>query len=306
MKSLIVMGAGNIGKMVCEYVLPEMIEEYEEIYFFDSDEKKQGTYIDNYYILSIENLREKISRGNIGLSFVLATDYWRELYSICKEYGVDENIIAVYTGKSTVTGKYRRIGYGQDGEDFYLQEQFGMRKKGFYVDIGAHHPFRFSNTYWAYRHGWNGINIEPNERVMPLFNKARARDINLNCGIAEEEGVINYFKFSEGAYNTFDKAEFEGKRIPDEIVKVPVYRLETILEKHQVEHISFMNIDVEGLELSVLKSNNWDKWKPEYILIEQKNMTIDEIVKSDVYDFLMWHGYKCDWKSIRTVAYKLQ
>lgn len=56
------MGAGCIGKMVCEYVLPEVIEEYEEIYFFDNDEKKQGTYIDNYYILSIEDLWEKINR----------------------------------------------------------------------------------------------------------------------------------------------------------------------------------------------------------------------------------------------------
>lgn len=196
--------------------------------------------------------------------------------------------------------------YSQDGEEIYLAEKFGGLEKGFYVDIGAYHPYKFSNTYWAYKRGWNGINIEPNKNGYALLEKHRARDINLCCGVGEQSGNLDYYEFAEPAFNTFDKSEFEGKRIPDRVVNIPVYRLEEILEKHSVDKIQFMDIDVEGMELSVLKSNNWNKWKPEFILVEQKGMNIEELEKSEVYSFLKGHGYICEWKSLRTVIYKIK
>ena len=48
--------------------------------------------------------------------------------------------------------------YSQEGEDIILRNLFGNRKDGFYVDVGAHHPMRFSNTYFFYKLGWNGCN----------------------------------------------------------------------------------------------------------------------------------------------------
>jgi len=36
--------------------------------------------------------------------------------------------------------------YGKDGEDLVLNRLLGAQVKGFYVDVGAHHPVRFSNT----------------------------------------------------------------------------------------------------------------------------------------------------------------
>ena len=50
--------------------------------------------------------------------------------------------------------------YSQEGEDILLSRIFRNQKKGFYVDIGAHHPTRFSNTYYFYKLGWRGINID--------------------------------------------------------------------------------------------------------------------------------------------------
>ena len=52
--------------------------------------------------------------------------------------------------------------YAQEGEDLILYRMiYGKIDKGFYVDVGAHHPKRFSNTYFFYRKGWRGINVEP-------------------------------------------------------------------------------------------------------------------------------------------------
>ena len=58
--------------------------------------------------------------------------------------------------------------YSQEGEDMILRRIF-EEKNGFYVDVGAHHPRRFSNTYYFYKQGWTGISIEPNPQAAKAF-----------------------------------------------------------------------------------------------------------------------------------------
>ena len=57
--------------------------------------------------------------------------------------------------------KYLNCSYSQEGEDMVLARYLEGQKNGFYVDVGAHHPFRFSNTYHFYLKGWHGVNIDP-------------------------------------------------------------------------------------------------------------------------------------------------
>ena len=79
--------------------------------------------------------------------------------------------------------------YSQEGEDMVLERIFAGKKGGFYVDVGAHHPRRFSNTYFFYRKGWKGINIEPNPEAIHAFQSDRKRDTNLQCGISDRPGA---------------------------------------------------------------------------------------------------------------------
>ena len=58
-----------------------------------------------------------------------------------------------------------------------LYRIFEGRKTGFYVDIGCHHPFRFSNSYLFYKLGWRGICVDPLPGTKALFNKWRPEDI---------------------------------------------------------------------------------------------------------------------------------
>ena len=66
-----------------------------------------------------------------------------------------------------------------------LRRIFIGKLTGFYVDIGAHHPKRFSNTYIFYQRGWRGINIDAKPGTKEVFNKLRPRDINLEVPISE-------------------------------------------------------------------------------------------------------------------------
>jgi hypothetical protein len=93
---------------------------------------------------------------------------------------------------------------------------FGNRDPDFYVDVGAHHPRRFSNTQYFYRQGWRGINIEPNPDGHALLKLFRRKDININCGVSDQEGTLPYYQFDEPALNTLDRdtALRQSKKMP--------------------------------------------------------------------------------------------
>lgn len=154
--------------------------------------------------------------------------------------------------------------FSQSGEDMILRHLMNNKKSGFYVDIGAFHPKVFSNTYYFYKKGWRGINIEPNKEMWKLFGKSRKRDINLNVGVSSKKGSFSYINFKTPALNKFVK---KGGR------KVLCLPLSVILEKNlpRGKSIDFMSIDVEGMEMEVLRSNNWHKFCPKILVVEKRD-----------------------------------
>ena len=56
--------------------------------------------------------------------------------------------------------------FGQGAEDVLVRKLFPRTKKdGVYLDIGAYHPFKHSNTAWFWMKGWRGYNIDANGNV---------------------------------------------------------------------------------------------------------------------------------------------
>ncbi len=205
----------------------------------------------------------------------------------------------------SIKEKYALTIHSCDGEEVFLRQLFGKKDKGVYIDIGANHPFRFSNTWWAYSRGWRGINIEPDVINYELLQNIREDDININCGISNEEGKLTYYMFKESAANTFCAEEIETGRKTGVInsCNVPVRRLDTILQEYDVWKIDFVDIDVEGMELEVLESISWNKVNITCILVEQRNMNLQEVLESKVYEFLKDKGYMPVSKYNRTVIY---
>ena len=114
---------------------------------------------------------------------------------------ISRNIIQKIYNK--IFCKYINESYSQEGEDMILSRYFDGQLKGFYIDIGAHHPKRFSNTYIFYKRGWSGINIDAMPGSMYEFNKYRSRDINIESAISLEPSELTFNIFKEPALNTF-------------------------------------------------------------------------------------------------------
>lgn len=200
--------------------------------------------------------------------------------------------------------------YSQEGEDVILRRLF-EGKNGFYVDVGAHHPRRFSNTYYFYKQGWTGISIEPNPHAAKAFKSDRPRDINLCIGVSDTATILKYYYFDEPALNTFDSSVVKS-RLADTPYKVIGYeditvdRLDNILKKHLPtgQSINFLSVDVEGLDLAVLRSNDWNLFRPECVLAEALNMTLDDAMKSDLVFYMIAQGYVLFARTYNTLIFR--
>lgn len=192
--------------------------------------------------------------------------------------------------------EFTRLSFSQDGEDMVLASLLD-KTSGFYIDVGAHHPRRYSNTSYFYMQGWRGINIDATPGSMTLFNEQRERDINLELGVSDDEGSREFYIFQEGALNTFDRKLAEryqdiGNRL-SEVRKVKAKTLSSILDEHLPagQFIDFMNIDVELRDIHVLRSNNWDRYRPAFILIEDARFDTRKAEESEVFCFLRDQNY---------------
>lgn len=207
---------------------------------------------------------------------------------------------------------YYQKSWSQEGEDLILSRYFeNVKTNGFYVDVGAHHPLRFSNTYKFYKQGWHGINIDAMPGSMNLFDRLRSRDINLEKAVSDSKQMMTYYAFNEPALNGFSKelTEHRDGQANNKVIfkkNIETSTLEEILDQYMPkdQDIDFLSVDVEGLDFAVLKSNNWVKYSPDLILIEIFGSTLDELLNNEVTIFLRQFGYTIYAKSVNTVIFK--
>lgn len=205
---------------------------------------------------------------------------------------------------------YRQKCWGQEGEDLILARFFENKRNGFYIDIGAHHPQRFSNTNLFYKLGWSGINIDAMPGSMKKFNISRERDINIEKPVTNIKQTMTYYGFNEPALNGFSKEISDERNGKGDwkllfTTQIETERLEELLDKYLPldQKIDFLTIDVEGFDYEVLLSNNFKKYKPTLILVEIYSNYIDELYENEIAKLLYSEGYKLYAKTANTVFF---
>lgn len=208
--------------------------------------------------------------------------------------------------------RYGSMSWSQEGEDILLRKvlyELGYRDHHFYVDVGAHHPWKLSNTYYFYRRGWRGINIDAMPGSMDLFRSSRPRDINIEAAVAEVQTDLTFYIYKEAPCNTcspelVEERRSKGESEPIREVKVKSRTLRSIFEENKVtEPICFMSIDVEGLDLQVLRSNDFQVYRPHLILIETEPGPLEEACQSPAAIYLKKESYSAFAKTQRTMFF---
>jgi FkbM family methyltransferase len=212
--------------------------------------------------------------------------------------GVFLNLFGDKTQK--IDDSYNRS-YSQSGEDVIVNFIFQCLGIGnpSYIDIGANHPYLFNNTALLYQSGSRGINIEPNPELFELLQKIRKRDVNLNIGIAEEKGFLDYYLMSSPTMSTFsveerEKLEKETSINISRVINTKTDTLSNVLNDHTRGIFpDFLSLDVEGLEETILQSIDYGNNFPKVICIETLTYTENNTERKEqsMIDYLVDKGY---------------
>lgn len=188
------------------------------------------------------------------------------------------------------------ISYAQNFEDVLLNRIFKDQKRGFYIDIGAHHPIYDSVTKAFYEKGWTGINIEPVSKFFHLLENDRPNDINLNIAISDQKGELNFHELLDTGLSTFDgeMAEKLAQKDGFSLHEYPVAMktLADICRQYVNQPIDFLKIDVEGWEEKVILGNDWQNFRPKIILLEATIPNSPIKKETNISDFLASHNYQ--------------
>ena len=168
------------------------------------------------------------------------------------------------------------VSWSQGGEDLALLHALSGQQTGKYIDIGAHHPSRFSVTRHLYQLGWTGVNVDANQELIDIFNQVRARDKNI-CAAVGSEFEYQFTVFEETAISTLnpewrDKFVGQKNKIAREVT-LAGRKLRTILDDFEPEkRIDLLSIDAEGSDLQVLESLQFETLEksrfPRWLLLE--------------------------------------
>jgi len=192
--------------------------------------------------------------------------------------------------------------YAQAGEDMiidYLFNSLGIQKPS-YLDIGANQPVLCNNTYFFYRKGCTGVCVEPDPSLFSIIKKKRPHDIILNIGIGLNNDLSAVFYLFPGHLNTwstFSEEEAVSREnetgIKYKKIKVQLKTINSIVEEYFNPYPNFISIDVEGLDLDILRSLDFEKFKPEVICAETLSFgtTSTEKKLHDIIDFMHSKGY---------------
>jgi FkbM family methyltransferase len=187
--------------------------------------------------------------------------------------------------------------YAQNGEDVVAVNIFralGIAKPS-YLDIGAHDPFKCSNTALLYSRGSRGINVDANPANVLAFRTQRPDDINLNVGVAATAGVMTFHMFdATSGLNTFSAEqaraiEASGRFKVLQRREIHVVTINDILRDHCPNGFpDFLSVDVEGLDLDILRSIDYSGPGPKLICVEANSSAY----RKDIVGFMASKAYR--------------
>jgi FkbM family methyltransferase len=215
-------------------------------------------------------------REDKRLQPVLSTGAW-ELQKIAQPYGPSRN------------SRY--------GEEWILRDFFKDERDGVFVDVGANHYQRDSNTYYLETGlGWSGIAIEPQTKFASDYksNRPRTKFIPLFVSDTSNSEAVLYVPSNDLVASATKAYAEEESRGAAEPTRVTTTTLDDVLDRSRLTHIDFLSIDVELHEAQVLKGFSINRFQPRLVCIEARPE-----VRQPILEYFAAHGYIVVGKYLR-------
>jgi hypothetical protein len=202
--------------------------------------------------------------------------------------------------------------YSQNGEDLVITRLLEKHPIGKYIDVGAYHPFKFSNTAKLNSLGWSGLNVDSNIESIRNFEVLRKSDDNVCIALGKSNEFRTYFQYEESALNTLseDRAlHLQNLGIhPNSLRTMEVVSAKEFLESKFTNDTFLFSLDVEGLDLDIIKELDYECFSPCFVIFEYEIQSLQEvsdligtidflnhyILKSVVLNSVILQSVQCD------------
>jgi FkbM family methyltransferase len=190
--------------------------------------------------------------------------------------------------------------FSQCGEDLIVAFAIGYLGLGpriTYLDVGANDPVSFNNTYYFYQRAHRGVLVEPNGALCRLLRDRRRGDKVLEAGIGAAAKEADYYVMTHDGLNTFSKEEAEhqvestkGKVSIQQVIKLPLLNINDVMAEHFNGAPTFLSVDTEGLDLDILKSIDYGRFRPRIICAETL-ISNSKASRPEIPEFMATKGY---------------
>lgn len=192
--------------------------------------------------------------------------------------------------------------YSQAGEDAILRFLFRDLKITDikYLDLGTNKPDNGNNTFLFYKSGCRGVCVEADGTLIDKIRELRPEDTIINAGVAvSAEKEADFYVFDLPAINTFNKAEAQyrmskGNYNITKVIKVPLISINDLIKKHFDIYPDLLSIDIEGMDLEVLQSLDYEKYPIPVICVETCLYSENHVHPKDpaIALFMITKGYE--------------
>lgn len=189
------------------------------------------------------------------------------------------------------------------GEEWIIRDFFGDQRDGVFVDVGANHYQRESNTYFLETAlGWSGLAIEPQSKFAADYQSYRPKTKFISLFVSDtsnRETTLYVPKYDLIA--SADKAFVESEGGTDvQQLRVNTTTLDDVLERSGIVEIDFLSMDIELHEPAALKGFSINRFLPRLVCVEGHLP-----VRQQVLDYFAAHEYVLLGKYLRADSMNL-
>ncbi|XP_052788471.1 uncharacterized protein LOC128223220 [Mya arenaria] len=191
--------------------------------------------------------------------------------------------------------------WSEYGQDIYVDKLLEQKRNGFFIELGAHDGESTSNTlYLEKERGWTGLLIEANPVVYEKLLKKNRNSYTLNCCISNDLPemtftMASYLSSSNATMSASQRRKIKSAGIGHtdknygKTAVVACQAFQDIMSAIGVHHVDFFSLDVEGAELYILQSIDWNRVNIDVFVIETD---MSDEYRDDIIRFMKKQGYE--------------
>lgn len=213
---------------------------------------------------------------------------------------IRQTVSARYLAQLALGVRYMRGSCSQEGEDILLERLHLLPSIGTYIDVGAGHPFRWSNTARLYRKGWCGTLVEPNPSRAILLKRFRGRDHIVQAVVGAPATAV-MAAYDDPNYNTInrelvaERAECGLRPVSEfTVLSESLAAIQALTAAKFPNPISLICVDTEGSDLAVLQSGTWGdaSLRPLVVVAEILDVSnIRDVVDHPLVEFMQAQNF---------------